>query len=223
MNGAVVRKNIARARQRHPGASPAEVTKTLERMYFSALTGQGAAIGATAAAPGAGTGVVLALSGGEVLSTLELTTLFVLSLAEIHGIPWDELERRRTLVMGVLLGSSGGASPIPKVAERTGQHWAREVVAKVPASTLKPINKVLGRNFVTKYGTKQGIIVLGQVVPFGFGAGIGGGLSALLAWGAIRAARRAFGEVQATWPEGLQPANSASVRTRDRLPNLDPS
>jgi hypothetical protein len=146
-----------------------------------------------------------------------LTTLFALSLAEIHGIPMDEIERRRTLVMGILLGSSG-ARTIPKVAERTGQHWAREIVAKVPASTLKKINTVLGRNFVTKYGTKQGIIVLGQVVPFGIGAAIGGGASALLARGAILAARRAFGEAPATWPEGLQPANPASVRSPNQLP-----
>jgi hypothetical protein len=202
LNGAVVRKNIARARQRRPDASPAQVTKTLERMYLSAITGQGAAIGATAAAPGVGTGIALALSGGEVLTGLELTTLFALSLAEIHGVPWDEIERRRTLVMGIMLGSSG-ASTIPKVAERTGQHWAREIVAKVPTSTLKQINNVLGRNFVTKYGTKQGIIVLGQVMPFGLGAAIGGGGNALLGWSAIRAARRAFGEAPATWPKGL--------------------
>jgi hypothetical protein len=122
-----------------------------------------------------------------------------------------------TAVMGIMLGSSG-ASTIPKVAERTGQHWAREIVAKVPASTLKQINNVLGRNFITKYGTKQGIIVLGQVMPFGIGAAIGGGANALLGWSAIRAARRAFGEAPATWPEGLQPATPASVRSSDRLP-----
>ncbi len=34
-------------------------------------------------------------------------------------------------------------------------------------ATLRQINSVLGKNFVTKYGTKQGIIVLGRVAPFG--------------------------------------------------------
>jgi hypothetical protein len=164
-----------------------------------------------------GRGLYWHCRAGKVLSALELTTLFALSLAEIHSIPMDEIERRRTLVMGILLGSSG-ASTIPKVAERAGQHWAREIGAKVPASTLKQINNVLGRNFVTKYGTEQGIIVLGQVMPFGIGAAIGGGANALLAWSAIRAARRAFGEAPATWPEGLRPANPVSVRSRDRLP-----
>jgi hypothetical protein len=151
----LVRKNIARARQRNPDATSAEVVRTLERMYVSALAGTGAAVGATAAAPAVGTGIALALSAGEFFSSLELSTLFVLSLAEVHGVQLDEIERRRTLVMGILLGESGSTT-IGKVAERTGQHWARQLVGKVPAATLRQINSVLGRNFVTKYGTKQG-------------------------------------------------------------------
>ncbi|MFC4150245.1 hypothetical protein ACFO0M_28665 [Micromonospora mangrovi] len=62
-------------------------------------------------------------------------------------------------------------------------------------------NKILGKNFVTKYGTKQGIIVLGRVAPFGIGAVIGGGANAALATLAVRAGRRAFGEPPASWPE----------------------
>ncbi|MEU1103329.1 hypothetical protein ABZ408_20495 [Streptomyces tibetensis] len=63
----LVRKNIARARQRNPEATPGQVIRNLERMYVSALTGTGAAVGGTAAAPGVGTGVALALSAGEAL------------------------------------------------------------------------------------------------------------------------------------------------------------
>ncbi|MFC0003504.1 hypothetical protein [Micromonospora siamensis] len=195
----LVRKNIARARQRNPEASPAQVISNLERMYVSALTGTGAAVGGAAAAPGVGTGVALALSGGEFLSSLQLSALFALSLAEVHGVPIDEVERRRTIVMGIMLGGSGSAT-ITKVAERTGQHWGRQIVAKVPTQTLKQINKALGRHFVTKYGTKQGIIVLGRAAPFGIGAVIGGGANAALATLAVRAGRRAFGEPPAAWP-----------------------
>lgn len=74
----LVRKNIARARQRNPEATPAQVIRTLERMYVSTLTGTGAAVGGTAAAPGVGTGVALALSAGETFSSLELSALFAL-------------------------------------------------------------------------------------------------------------------------------------------------
>lgn len=51
----------------------------------------------------------------------------------------------------------------------------------MPLETLRQINKVLGPNFVTKYGTKQGIIVLGRIAPLGIGAVIGGGANAALA------------------------------------------
>lgn len=194
----LVRKNIARARQRNPEATPAEVIRGLERMYVGALTGSGAAVGGTAAAPGVGTGVALALSAGETFSSLELSALFALSVAEVHGVPLDEVERRRTIVMGVMLGGSGAAT-IGKVAERTGQHWGRQVVAKVPVEALRQINKVLGRNFVTKYGTRQGIIVLGRVAPFGIGAVIGGGANAAMGAVAVKAARRAFGPPPESW------------------------
>ncbi|WP_328341165.1 hypothetical protein [Micromonospora sp. NBC_00421] len=195
----LVRKNIARARQRNPEATPAEVIRNLERMYVSALTGTGAAVGGAAAAPGVGTGVALALSGGEFLSSLQLSALFALSIAEVYGVPIDEVERRRTIVMGIMLGGSGSAT-ITKVAERTGQHWGRVIVGHVSGETLRQINKVLGRHFITKYGTRQGIIVLGRVAPFGVGAVIGGGANAALAALAVRAARRAFGPPPTSWP-----------------------
>ena len=204
----LVRKNIARARQRNPEAPPAQVVRTLERMYVSALTSTGAAVGGTAAAPGVGTGVALALSAGEALSSLELSVVFALSIAEVHGVPLDEIERRRTIAMGIMLGGTGSAT-IAKVAERTGQHWGLQVVAKVPVETLRQINKVLGRNFITKYGTRQGVIVLGRVMPFGIGAVIGGGANAALAALSVRAGRRAFGPPPASWPEsapGTSPA-----------------
>ncbi|WP_327640685.1 hypothetical protein OHB24_20535 [Kribbella sp. NBC_00482] len=198
VQSSLVQKSVARARQQNPDATPEQVIRSLERMYVSALTGTGAAVGGVAAAPGVGTGVALALSAGEGLSSLELSALFALSIAEVHGVPIDELERRRTIVMGIMLGGSGSAT-IGKVAERTGQHWGRQVVAKVPVETLRQINKVLGKHFVTKYGTKQGIIVLGRVAPFGIGAVIGGGANAALAALAVRAGRRAFGPAPESW------------------------
>jgi hypothetical protein len=203
VQSSLVRRNIARARQRNTEASPAQVIRNLERMYVSALTGSGAAVGGAAAAPGVGTGVALALSAGEALSSLELSTLFALSIAEVHGVPIDELERRRTIVMGMMLGGSGSAT-ITKVARRTGQHWGRQIVAKVPAETLRRINGILGRHFITKYGTKQGIIVLGRVAPFGIGAAIGGGANAALAMLAVRAGRRAFGPPPESWSSGTR-------------------
>lgn len=45
---------------------------------------------------------------------------------------------------------------------------------------------------MTKWGTKQGILVLGRELPVFVGAGIGAGGNAFLARGTVRASRRIF-------------------------------
>ncbi len=96
---------------------------------------------------------------------LNAAVLYVLSRADLHGVPLHDIERRRTLVMAVMLGEAGAKS-VERVAERTGQHWGRQLVKNIPQARIKAINDVLGgRHFVTKYGTKEGIIVLGRVIP----------------------------------------------------------
>jgi hypothetical protein len=62
-------------------------------------------------------------------------------------------------------------------------------------STIRQINRVLGRNFVTKYGAKQGVLVLGKALPFGAGAGIGAGGNLAFGMLTVRTTRLAFGPV----------------------------
>ncbi|MFB6893560.1 hypothetical protein ACFCX4_30060 [Kitasatospora sp. NPDC056327] len=175
--------------------------RTLERLYVTGRAAAGAATGGLAAAPGVGTALAAAMSGGEVLTAMELTTLFALSVADVHGVPLDEVERRRTLVLGLMLGGSG-RRVIAKGTDRTARHWARRIVADVPVQKLHRINRVLGKHWVTKYGTKQGVLVLGKLVPFGIGFAIGGGADALLAGGCVGAGRLAFGPAPKSWPVG---------------------
>lgn len=192
--------HLKRVRQSRPNATPAEIIKRLDRQLLAVTASSGAGVGAAAAAPGVGTTAAVALSAGESVAFLEAAALYTLSLASIHGVHVADLERRRTLFLAVMLGE-GGSKAVNKVAERTGQHWARQVVQRIPMSQIHAINKVLGRNFVTKYGTKQGIVVLGRVVPFGIGAAIGGGANAAMSAMVIRSARRAFGPPPRGWDE----------------------
>lgn len=135
----------------------------------------------------------------EVGTFMEAAVLYVLSVADVYGVQVDELERRRTRVMAVLMGSSG-ASFVQKAAGRTAPHWARGFISAVPMSAINRVNHVLGPRFVTKYGTRQGVLVLGRQVPLGLGAVIGAGGNAVLARGAIGGARSAFGPAPAQWP-----------------------
>lgn len=195
----LVRRHIGRLRRSRPDAEPRAILRRLNAEFRAATVTAGAGVGAAAAAPGVGTAAALALSGGEAVAFLNATALYVLSRAELHGVPIHDLERRRTLVMAVMLGEAGTKS-ISQVAERTGQHWAKGIVKAIPQSQINAINKVLGRHFITRYGTRQGVIVLGRVIPFGVGAVIGGAANAAFSQSIIKASDRAFGKAPADWP-----------------------
>lgn len=92
---------------------------------------------------------------------------------------------------------SGG---VAKLAGRTGPHAARQIVTKIPMTAIRAMNKILGRNFITKYGTKQGVLVLGRELPFGLGAAIGAGGNAVVGYLTIRTARAVFGPPPDDWP-----------------------
>jgi hypothetical protein len=188
----LVRGHVARIMSRNPEMDPADVIKRLNRELRTATIGSGAAVGGSAAAPGIGTAAALALSAGEALGFMNATALYVLARAEVQGISLRDIERRRTLLMAIMLGEAGARS-VSQVAERTGQHWARALVSSIPMTRIYQINRVLGPNFVTKYGTTRGIIVLGRVIPFGVGAAIGGGANAVFSHGVIKASDKAFG------------------------------
>ncbi len=208
MQQASVSKHIARVRRSKPDASPADVIRRLERQLLATTTSSGAAVGAAAAAPGVGTAAAATLSAGESAAFLEAAALYTLALAEIHGVHIYDVERRRSLFLAIMLGESGNRA-ISSVAERSGKHWARQLVHRVPTSQIRAINKVLGHNFVTKYGSRQGVVVLGRIVPFGIGAVIGGTANAAMAQGVVRSARRAFGPPPAAWPDAKPPLDAA--------------
>ena len=211
---ASVAKHIARVRRSKPDASPADVIRRLERQLLATTTSSGAAVGAAAAAPGFGTAAAATLSAGESAAFLEAAALYTLALADIHGVHISDLERRRSLFLAIMLGE-GGNRAISSVAERSGKHWARQLVHRIPTSQIRAINKILGHNFVTKYGSRQGVVVLGRIVPFGIGAVIGGSANAAMAKGVVRSARRAFGPPPAAWPDA--PSTDQLPKPRPRL------
>ncbi|MGH3788596.1 MAG: hypothetical protein ACRDRG_19085 [Pseudonocardiaceae bacterium] len=192
MQHAPVAGYVARLRRAQPDATPAEIIAGLEKRYLAAVTGSGAAVGGVAAAPGVGTGAALALSGAETVVFFEATMLFTLAVAEVHGIRVDEVERRRTLVLAVVLGDQG-AMLVEKMAGRTGQHWGRLLPDAIPISSITAINKALGRWFVKRYGRKQGMLVIGRVAPFGIGAAIGAGGNRAFGRTVVNTSLRVFG------------------------------
>ena len=82
----------------------------LERRYLAAVVGTGAASGGAAALPGIGTAASVATGAAEIAAFVSTTALYVLALAEVYGVPTDDPQFRRALVLTVLLGELGEAA-----------------------------------------------------------------------------------------------------------------
>jgi hypothetical protein len=211
----VVVAHLRSIRLRHPEASTADIVRTLERRYLAAVTTGGAAVGATAVVPGIGTGVTLALSGVETVGFLEATALFAQSVAEVHGIPVENPDRARALVLTLMLGKEG----IDLVAQLAGQasgkgvsrdrYWGELITKTLPRAAVGPLVDRLKTAFVHQFAARGGASFLGKALPFGVGAVVGGAGNHLLGRRVLTGSRRAFGMPPVALPAELEPRPGA--------------
>lgn len=202
-------------RLRHPSASTTDIVTILERRYLAAVTTGGAAVGATAVVPGIGTGITLTLSGVETLGFLEATALFAQSVAEVHGIPVDNPDRARALVLTLMLGKEG----VDLVSQLAGQaagksltrdkYWGELITKTIPRAAVGPLVDQLKKSFMRHFAVRGGASWIGKALPFGIGAAVGGAGNHILGRRVLVSARRAFGIPPALLPEELEPRPGA--------------
>ncbi|GAA2082032.1 hypothetical protein GCM10009840_17570 [Pseudolysinimonas kribbensis] len=220
----VVLAHIRSIRARRPAASPAELITSLERRYLAAVTGGGAAVGATAAIPAVGTAASLAISGAETLGFLEASALFAQSVTEVHGIAITDPERARTLVMAMMLGT-GGQDLVRQLAgqaaggENRTRFWGELVGKQLPRVAVDRIGEKIRHAFLRRFAVTQGGTLVGRALPFGIGAVVGGTGNHLLGRKVVQSARSAFGPAPATFPEELAVILRASRPRRVGVPD----
>ncbi|KUI15829.1 MULTISPECIES: hypothetical protein [Mycobacterium] len=196
-----VKAYVDRLREQDPHAAPAEVIKKLEKRYLSAVMASGAAVGSAAAFPGIGTLTAMASVAGETVVFLEATALYVLAVAEVHGIPAEHQERRRALVLAVLVGEDSKRAIADLVGRgRTRGAWVADGAATLPLPALSQLNSRLLRYFVKRYTLKRGALAFGKTLPVGVGAVVGGVGNRLMGKRIIDNAHSAFGTPPPRWP-----------------------
>ncbi|MCV7347531.1 hypothetical protein [Mycolicibacterium rhodesiae] len=199
-----VRAYVARLRGSNPEATPAEIVTKLEKRYLAAVMASGAAVGSAAAFPGIGTLAALSAVAGETLVFLEATTVFVLAVADVHGIPLEQRERRRALVLAVLVGEeSRGAIADLIGPSRTSGAWLAEGADMLPLPALAQLNTRLMRYFVKRFTLKRSAMAFGKMLPVGIGAAVGGGGNRMMGKKIVNNARAAFGPAPSRWPVSL--------------------
>lgn len=193
-----VAKYVERVRRAHPDETPAQIVERMEKMFLTAVTGSGSAVGATAAVPAVGTVASIAAVGAETAFFIEASALLTLAIASVHGISPVDHQQRRALVLAVALGESG-MEIVERATGITATNWAKLVTGRIPSGTMKTMNSSLVRKFVTKYAAKRSALILGKLLPAGVGAVIGGAGNRAIGRGVIDNAREAFGPAPALW------------------------
>ncbi len=197
----LVNSHIVKVRRDKPHATPAEVIAALDKQYMLTVGGTGAAAGGVAFVPGFGTAASLGAATAEAIAALNASVLYTLAVAEVHGLRIEDVERRRALVLAVVLGE-GGTQVMQKVTGRNTQ-WAGELANALPLPKLGPVNQTLVRWFVKRYAARQGALAFGRALPLGAGAVIGAVGNLATARAVIRSAGRAFGPPPLSWSDAV--------------------
>ena len=202
-------------RARHPEAGTAEVLRILERRYLATVTTSGAGVGIAAAVPAVGTGAALALSGAETVLFLEATALFAQSVAELHGIPVDDPDRARALVLALVVGGPAQELLQQLAGQAAGggsdkqQFWGALIAKNLPRTAVMQFMDRVRKVYLPRMLASAGGGVVGRILPFGVGAVIGGTANQLLGRRVVTSARLAFGPPPPWFPAGTAPVAPA--------------
>nr|WP_090275895.1 hypothetical protein [Mycolicibacterium komanii]CRL69042.1 membrane protein [Mycolicibacterium komanii] len=204
VQGPAVKAYVDRLRKQSPDASPAEIISRLEKHYLGAVMASGAAVGSAAAFPGLGTLAAASAVAGETVVFLEATSVYVLAVAEVHGIPAEHRERRRALVLSVLVGEDSKHAIADLIGPgRTKGAWIADGAATLPLPAVSQLNSRLLKYFVKRYTLKRGAIAFGKLLPVGIGAVVGGVGNRLMGKRIVANAHKAFGTAPPRWPATL--------------------
>lgn len=166
---------VEKLQRAHPDATPAQIGDIIIRRARTELGTTGAAAGGLASVPGVGTGAAISASAADVTWTISRIAEMVLALGIAYGHTAAEIEERRAWVLAVLATASGAAAGLNGVAADLGKKGGVKIVKSIPMSQIVRLNRMLGGRVVVKWGTIQGSIRLGTIIPLGVGAAIGGG------------------------------------------------
>lgn len=176
---------------KNPQITALELEKKAEKRFIAQSQVSGGATGATAMVPGVGTVAAAALTATEIGAFLMAASAYLMTLATLRGVPIEDKEQRKTILMGVLLGDKADEL----FAAQNGimsLYWAEQLLTKGSNPAVQAVNRKM-RNFVAKrLAARSAGKAMGRLVPFGVGAAFGVLAGRASARGVIKAAYKAF-------------------------------
>ena len=180
-----IRTYVDWLRRQNPDATPAEIQKLMDKHLKNTVTGTGAGVGAAAAVPGIGLFAGAAAVAGESVLFLDLAAFYAVASAYLRGEDIADPERRRTLVLSLLMGTKGLAIVDAMLGDDAGKIPGKSTLAKFSGPTLANTNNVLERIATRSIRKTLRRAWLGKLMPLGIGAIAGTTANRKLADGVI--------------------------------------
>lgn len=192
-----IRTYVNWLRRQNPDATPAEIQKLMDKHLKNTVTGTGAGVGAAAAVPGIGLFSGAAAVAGESVLFLDLAAFYAVASAYLRGEDIDDPERRRALVLSLLMGTKGLAIVDAMLGDDAGKIPGKSTLAKFSGPTLANTNNVLERIAMRSMRKSLRRAWLGKLMPLGIGAVAGTTANRKLADGVIGNVQSGLGAVPA--------------------------
>lgn len=180
-----IRTYVDWLRRQNPDATPAEIQKLMDKHLKNTVTGTGAGVGAAAAVPGIGLFTGAAAVAGESVLFLDLAAFYAVASAYLRGEDISDPERRRALVLSLLMGTKGLAIVDAMLGDDAGKIPGKSTLAKFSGPTLANTNSVLERIAMRSMRKTLRRAWLGKLMPLGIGAIAGTTANRKLADGVI--------------------------------------
>ncbi|WP_286204447.1 hypothetical protein [Corynebacterium afermentans] len=180
-----IRTYVDWLRRQNPDATPAEIQKLMDKHLKNTVTGTGAGVGAAAAVPGIGLFAGAAAVAGESVLFLDLAAFYAVASAYLRGEDISDPERRRALVLSLLMGTKGLAIVDAMLGDDAGKIPGKSTLAKFSGPTLANTNNVLQRIATRSMRKTLRRAWLGKLMPLGIGAIAGTTANRKLADGVI--------------------------------------
>lgn len=181
---------VAVVRGKEAERTPPEAIRVLNAWYLKGQTVSEGVRAAGASVPLVG-GLAAGLSG-ETLASLDRTMVYLLALADLHGLDLADQERRKTLLMAVLLGDEGAELAAGAISGQGGR-WARGLASGLPLAKVGRLARVGGGNPLLA-------ALVAKAVGGGLSVAIAASGEAVRAQAVVLQASRAFGEPPELFP-----------------------
>lgn len=185
---------VAWMKRRNPDHSPEQIQKLMDRHLKSIATGSGASVGLTAAIPGIGFITGALAVGAESLVFLDAVAFYTMASAHLRGVDISHPERRRALILVVLLGAQGTAVVNAAVGDLSKNRTSSAAsISRFSLSGLADVNSRLLRMAINRLGKRFRGAWIGRILPLGVGAVVGTIANRKLASKAITHAHQSLG------------------------------